>query len=212
MFHAIQSLPRSVWLIGLISLINDSASEMLYPMIPLYLASVLMAGGVDAGSGRRRRSWQARRRLLVPTRAPCGSISGRPPRRSATSVVVPPMSETSASEAPVSQRAPTMLAAGPERIVSIGRSRTIAALIREEVERTAKEPTLLALAKAEPERAHTLILAAFELSGGDGRAARASLGVALGRSGEVSDSDWKAARDRLSMGEEIKKRWPRGRA
>ena len=41
-------------------------------------------------------------------------------------------------------------------------------------------------------------IAAFELSGGDGRAARASLGVALGRSGEVSDSDWKAARDRLS--------------
>ena len=90
--------------------------------------------------------------------------------------------------------------------------RTIAALIREEVERTAKEPTLLALAKAEPERAHTLIIAAFELSGGDGRAARASLGVALGRSGEVSDSDWKAARDRLGMGEEIRKRWPRGRA
>ena len=89
---------------------------------------------------------------------------------------------------------------------------TIAALIREEVERTAKEPTLLALAKTEPERARTLILAAFELSGGDGRAARASLGVAIGRSGEVSDSDWKAARDRLSMGEEIKKRWPKGRA
>ena len=33
-----------IWLIGLISLVNDSASEMLYPLIPLYLASVLMAG------------------------------------------------------------------------------------------------------------------------------------------------------------------------
>ena len=44
MFRAILSLPRSVWLIGLISLINDSASEMIYPLIPLYLASVLMAG------------------------------------------------------------------------------------------------------------------------------------------------------------------------
>jgi MFS family permease len=33
-----------VWLIGLISLINDSSSEMLYPLIPLYLSSVLMAG------------------------------------------------------------------------------------------------------------------------------------------------------------------------
>lgn len=38
------SLPRTVWLIGLISLVNDSASDMLYPLIPIYLASVLMAG------------------------------------------------------------------------------------------------------------------------------------------------------------------------
>jgi MFS family permease len=40
----LRELPRTVWLIGLISLVNDSASEMLYPLIPLYLASVLMAG------------------------------------------------------------------------------------------------------------------------------------------------------------------------
>ena len=38
------ALPRTVWLIGLISLVNDSSSEMLYPLIPLYLSSVLMAG------------------------------------------------------------------------------------------------------------------------------------------------------------------------
>lgn len=44
MLSALRSLPRTVWLIGLISLINDSASEMLYPLIPLYLSSVLMAG------------------------------------------------------------------------------------------------------------------------------------------------------------------------
>lgn len=44
MLTALRSLPRTVWLIGLISLINDSASEMLYPLIPLYLSSVLMAG------------------------------------------------------------------------------------------------------------------------------------------------------------------------
>jgi MFS family permease len=37
-------LPKTVWLIGLISFVNDSASEMLYPLMPLYLASVLMAG------------------------------------------------------------------------------------------------------------------------------------------------------------------------
>jgi len=44
MLKAITALPRTVWLIGLISLVNDSASEMLYPLIPLYLASVLLAG------------------------------------------------------------------------------------------------------------------------------------------------------------------------
>ncbi|WP_353433038.1 MFS transporter [Polynucleobacter sp. MWH-UH23A] len=41
---AIRDLPKTVWLIGLISLVNDSASEMLYPLLPLYLTSVLMAG------------------------------------------------------------------------------------------------------------------------------------------------------------------------
>lgn len=43
LFKTILALPRTVWLIGLISLVNDSASEMLYPLIPLYLSS-LMAG------------------------------------------------------------------------------------------------------------------------------------------------------------------------
>ena len=44
MLKALLGLPRNIWLIGLISLCNDSASEMLYPIIPLYLSSVLMAG------------------------------------------------------------------------------------------------------------------------------------------------------------------------
>ena len=44
MLNALRSLPRTVWLVGLISLINDAASDMLYPLIPIYLASVLMAG------------------------------------------------------------------------------------------------------------------------------------------------------------------------
>lgn len=42
--NALLRLPRTVWLLGLVSLLNDSASELLYPLIPLYLASVLMAG------------------------------------------------------------------------------------------------------------------------------------------------------------------------
>jgi MFS family permease len=44
MFKQIFSLPKAVWLLGLVSLFNDSASELLYPIVPLYLASVLMAG------------------------------------------------------------------------------------------------------------------------------------------------------------------------
>ncbi|MEO7192771.1 MAG: MFS transporter [Vicinamibacterales bacterium] len=44
MLSGLRGLGRTVWLIGLLSLLNDSASEMLYPLIPLYLTSVLMAG------------------------------------------------------------------------------------------------------------------------------------------------------------------------
>lgn len=44
MLRALFSLPRAIWLLGLVSLFNDSASELLYPLVPLYLASVLMAG------------------------------------------------------------------------------------------------------------------------------------------------------------------------
>lgn len=44
MWKALLSLPRGVWLMGLISLVNDSASELVYPLVPLYLSGVLMAG------------------------------------------------------------------------------------------------------------------------------------------------------------------------
>ncbi len=44
MFRTLFALPRSVWLLGLISLVNDSASELVYPLVPLYLSGVLMAG------------------------------------------------------------------------------------------------------------------------------------------------------------------------
>lgn len=44
MLKSILALPTTVWLLGLISLMNDSASELIYPLVPLYLASVLMAG------------------------------------------------------------------------------------------------------------------------------------------------------------------------
>ena len=44
MIRAVRALPRTVWLLGIISLFNDAASDMIYPLVPLYLASVLMAG------------------------------------------------------------------------------------------------------------------------------------------------------------------------
>lgn len=41
---ALRRLPGTVWVVGAISFVNDAASDMLYPLLPLYLASVLMAG------------------------------------------------------------------------------------------------------------------------------------------------------------------------
>ncbi len=37
-------LSPTVWLVGFVSLLNDAASDMVYPLVPLYLATVLMAG------------------------------------------------------------------------------------------------------------------------------------------------------------------------
>ncbi len=42
MMNAIFSLPRTVWLLGLVSLFNDAASELVYAILPLYIA--MMAG------------------------------------------------------------------------------------------------------------------------------------------------------------------------
>lgn len=40
----LRTLPGTVWVLGLISLLNDAASELVYPLLPLYLATVLGAG------------------------------------------------------------------------------------------------------------------------------------------------------------------------
>ncbi|KFB70527.1 MAG: Multidrug resistance protein MdtH [Candidatus Accumulibacter phosphatis] len=44
MFGSLRELPRTVWLLGLVSFFNDSTSELIYPLLPIYLASALMAG------------------------------------------------------------------------------------------------------------------------------------------------------------------------
>jgi MFS family permease len=42
--QALRSLPRTVWLLGLISFLNDAASELIYPLLPLYLTAAFAAG------------------------------------------------------------------------------------------------------------------------------------------------------------------------
>jgi MFS family permease len=42
-------LPRSVWLLGLTSLLTDTASEAIYPLLPVYLTRVLGASAVSLG-------------------------------------------------------------------------------------------------------------------------------------------------------------------
>lgn len=44
MLKPLFALPRAVWLLGLGSFFNDTAGELVYPLVPIYLASVLMAG------------------------------------------------------------------------------------------------------------------------------------------------------------------------
>jgi MFS family permease len=44
MMRALFALPRTVWLLGLVSLFNDAASELVYPLVPLYLSTVLASG------------------------------------------------------------------------------------------------------------------------------------------------------------------------
>lgn len=42
-------LPRAVWLLGWTSLFTDAATEIIYPLLPMYLSRVLGAGAVSLG-------------------------------------------------------------------------------------------------------------------------------------------------------------------
>ena len=42
-------LTRPIWLLGWVSLFTDMASEMIYPLLPLFLTSVLKAGAMSLG-------------------------------------------------------------------------------------------------------------------------------------------------------------------
>jgi MFS family permease len=43
------SLPRPVWLLGWVSLVTDLATEMIYPLLPIFLTRVLGAGAMSLG-------------------------------------------------------------------------------------------------------------------------------------------------------------------
>ena len=42
-------IPRPVWFLGLTSLCTDAATEMIYPLLPVYLSRVLGASAVSLG-------------------------------------------------------------------------------------------------------------------------------------------------------------------
>ena len=46
---SLQQLPRSVWVLGLVSLFMDLSSEMIHALLPLYLVTVLGASMVEVG-------------------------------------------------------------------------------------------------------------------------------------------------------------------
>ena len=45
----LKSIPKTIFQLGLVSLFNDAAKEMIYPVVPLFLAQVLGAGPVAVG-------------------------------------------------------------------------------------------------------------------------------------------------------------------
>jgi len=46
----VSKLPRPVWLFGLVSLFNDFASEMIYPLLPAFVTGVLGGGAASLGA------------------------------------------------------------------------------------------------------------------------------------------------------------------
>ena len=84
----------------------------------------------------------------------------------------------------------------------------IAALATEEHARREAQPTLLALAKKEPDKARALMIAALTLAEGNSESARAAMAYVVGRKDPVSERDWRSARDLLKLDAEIRRRWP----
>jgi hypothetical protein len=52
-WHCAHLLPRTVVILGLVSLLNDAASEMITPLLPIFLTATLGAGPAIVGAGGR---------------------------------------------------------------------------------------------------------------------------------------------------------------
>ncbi len=79
--RGVLGLPRPVWMLGVTSLCTDTASEAVYPLLPLYLTRVLGAGAVSLGliegfaeatssllkilSGHFSDRWKVRRPIVI---------------------------------------------------------------------------------------------------------------------------------------------------
>ena len=75
------SLPTGVWILGGVSLLNDMATESVYPLLPFFLTTVLGAGAVSLGiiegaaeavssalkiiSGRLSDRWRRRKPIVI---------------------------------------------------------------------------------------------------------------------------------------------------
>ena len=80
-WREIFALPKGVWILGGVSLLNDTATEAIYPLLPFFLTSVLHAGAVSIGliegaadavasvlkviSGRLSDTWRRRKPIVV---------------------------------------------------------------------------------------------------------------------------------------------------
>jgi MFS family permease len=79
--RGLRGLPRAVWMLGVTSLCTDTASEAVYPLLPVYLTRVLGAGAVSLGliegfadatssllkvlSGHFSDRWKVRRPIVI---------------------------------------------------------------------------------------------------------------------------------------------------
>ncbi|MGI9034444.1 MAG: MFS transporter, partial [Pyrinomonadaceae bacterium] len=49
-WHRYKNLPQNVWSLSLVSLLNDTSSEIIYPLLPTFLALALGASPFAIGA------------------------------------------------------------------------------------------------------------------------------------------------------------------